>query len=204
MSLAVMAALDSGPSVTDWIQTGATIVGIFAAARVAIRVSKHEHQRQVLHQVRQDVAKAVNTIHRLYPALMTGELIEAFGDSPETSSDSSQAAADRRSLEVAAQLLKSGSAELRNVTNVLRLTAPSAVHTAATALLNSVEDFHNGVARVQLFESLKDGGSTRTRPAVPFTDLHDKIKSSEAELVRVSTDGLRVKRAVFGRIFPGT
>jgi hypothetical protein len=201
--MVVVAAIDSGPSVTDWIQTGATIVGIFAAARVAIGVSKHEHRRQVMHQVRQDVAKAVNTIHRLYPAFETGEMIEAFGDSPETASDASQVAADRQSLHDAAQLLRSGSAELRNVTNVLRLTAPSAVYGAAKALLNSVDAFHNGVARVQLFESLKEGGSTRTRPDVHFTDMHDKIKTFEAELVRVSTDGLRGKRPFFRRFLPG-
>lgn len=205
MRLAGLAAVDAGPSVTDWIQVVTDCIQVVAAASailvatwVALRVSRQEHERQVWHQARQDMARAVNVIHRLYPAFATGELIEALGVS-DSSDD------DHRELENAERLLQCGTAELRSVANVLQLTAPSVVHPAATALLESVGSFHEGIARVRLFESLKNEGSSRAAPVIPFVDLHDQIQSAEKEFVRIGTEGPQayprgpLQRLRFGR-----
>jgi hypothetical protein len=202
VSLIFLPAPDPGPSITDWIQTGATMMGIFIAATVAVRVSWQEHERQVLHQMRKDVATAVSSIHSLHPAFSTGELIEAFNDPVVPDIDSEN---DLLQLREADQLLRGGTAELRSLANILQLTAPPAVHAAAQTLLELVQDFHSRIVSAHIWASLIAEGSTRPMPAFSFAELHDRIREAEVALVQVSTKpnlhGLRrfLKRFRSGR-----
>lgn len=85
-SIADVGQAAAAPSITDWAQTIVTIVGIIIAAWVAVRVATRQHDRQVLHQTKKDVADALVVLEDLKQEFFNVKtLAELSGDQPADS-----------------------------------------------------------------------------------------------------------------------
>ncbi|MCP1415718.1 hypothetical protein [Paenarthrobacter sp. A20] len=112
----------TAPSVTDWAQTIVTIVGIIIAAWVAVRVAARQHDRQVLHQTRKDVADALVVLEDLKQEFFNVKtLAELSGDQP----------VDSQTLSESMKNIVGGVGKLESAVRLLQLTAPQLIFSNA-------------------------------------------------------------------------
>jgi hypothetical protein len=169
-------------SVTDgsWIpamlQVIVAVVGIVVAAVWAKRISDREHSRQVVYQARQDVARMLNVLDDIYPAVEQAEFYETFSDTGPNDDDP----VDMVKVQL---VLETAHLELRNSTNLLQLTGPATIHVAAEAVRSAVWKFLNSVSGVVIEQDIyRDAPRSRLRD-VPFGELKEKIASCERDLI---------------------
>lgn len=125
MSTVESAAVE--PSITDWAQTIVTIVGIIIAAWVAVRVAAKQHDRQVLHQTKKDVADALVVLEEIKQECFN---VQTLAEISEGESVDAQLMSD------AMGRLIEGSRRLESASRLLQLTAPRLIFSNAKNVRN--------------------------------------------------------------------
>jgi hypothetical protein len=126
-SMSIVEPAAAAPSITDWAQTIVTIVGIIIAAWVAVRVAAKQHDRQVLHQTKKDVADALGVLEDIKQECFN---VKTLAEISEGESVDAQLMSD------AMGRLIEGSRRLESASQLLQLTAPRLIFTNARNVRN--------------------------------------------------------------------
>lgn len=189
------------PSVTDWAQTIVTIVGIIIAAWVAVRVAARQHDRQVLHQTRKDVADALVVLEDLKQEFFNVKtLADLSGDQP----------VDSQTLSESMKNIVGGVGKLESAVRLLQLTAPQLIFSnaknvrhEALKLKNLTMSTLNAHLRVHLLQSqgvveplgsvTSDSAYTRQVAALDDAESRLMVATMDYEMFTSPTQQLRIR-----------
>lgn len=120
----------------EWVQTVVNVVGILTAALVAVYVAAKQHNRQVLHQTKKDVAEALVVLDGIKQAFFEVMTMAEFATGETQLEDH-----DREEMAAAVESLTDPIQKLAALTRLLELTAPEPIDTHARNLLKEVQGF---------------------------------------------------------------
>ncbi|MFC9335844.1 hypothetical protein [Arthrobacter sp. NPDC057009] len=127
-----------GPMVTDWIQTIATMVGILFTVLVAVGVSRREHERQVLHQSKKDVAEALTVLRTVMDEYFA---VKTLTEISTEAADSDISGLDVPEIRAAADRTDEPLEKLESLSKLIQLTSPEQISQRMLSLVAEVSQF---------------------------------------------------------------